>query len=196
MFLARLIGTKGLGLGAGVIGTALTYYATQQSTPVSAENEPQRAVAILRGEPGNEQVAGVVRFTQIKPDRVKIEADIKGLKKGLHGFHIHQWGDLTNGCTSAGPHYNPFKKNHGGPQDQDRHVGDMGNITVINDGENTKLVLEDTLIQLEGPYSVIGRAVVVHADEDDLGKGGFSDSKTTGHAGARVACGVIGKSNN
>jgi len=32
----------------------------------------------------------------------------------------------------------------------------------------------------------------VHADEDDLGRGGFPDSKTTGHAGARIACGVIG----
>lgn len=32
----------------------------------------------------------------------------------------------------------------------------------------------------------------VHADPDDLGKGGFEDSKTTGHAGGRLACGVIG----
>ena len=74
----------------------------------AAENEPQKAVAILRGEPGNEQVSGVVRFTQLSAsnicdvsfliitDRIKIEADIKGLKKGQHGFHIHQWGDLTN----------------------------------------------------------------------------------------------------
>lgn len=35
-------------------------------------------------------------------------------------------------------------------------------------------------------------ALQVHADEDDLGKGGFEDSKTTGHAGGRLACGVIG----
>ena len=42
------------------------------------------------------------------------------------------------------------------------------------------------LIQLSGATSIIGRAIVVHADEDDLGKGGKEDSKTTGHAGARV----------
>jgi len=44
---------------------------------------------------------------------------------------------------------------------------------------------------LTGEYSVIGRSCVCHADEDDLGRGGHSDSLTTGHAGARLACGVI-----
>ncbi len=39
---------------------------------------------------------------------------------------------------------------------------------------------------------MVGRAIVVHADEDDLGRGGFEDSKTTGHAGSRISCGVIG----
>jgi len=50
------------------------------------------------------------------------------------------------------------------------------------------------LIQLYGPNSIVGRATVIHADEDDLGRGKFEDSKTTGHAGARLACGVIGLS--
>ena len=48
------------------------------------------------------------------------------------------------------------------------------------------------MIKLFGDESVVGRSCVVHADKDDLGKGGFSDSLTTGHSGARVACGVIG----
>jgi Cu-Zn family superoxide dismutase len=46
-------------------------------------------------------------------------------------------------------------------------------------------------VKLSGPYSVIGRAVVVHADTDDYGQGGHSDSLATGHAGARLACCVI-----
>ena len=27
---------------------------------------------------------------------------IAGLKAGLHGFHIHEFGDTTNGCMSTG----------------------------------------------------------------------------------------------
>ena len=74
----------------------------------------------------------------------------------------------------------------------ERHVGDMGNIT--SDGKVAKIDYVDKVIQLAGPNTIIGRACVVHADTDDLGMGGFDDSKTTGHAGARLGCGVIGLS--
>ena len=52
--------------------------------------------------------------------------------------------------------------------------------------------ISDSMISLTGENSIIGRTVVVHADVDDLGKGGHELSKTTGNAGARSACGVIG----
>jgi len=103
-------------------------------------------------------------------------------------------GNLSNACVTAGAHYNPFGKEHGGPNDENRHVGDLGNVEVGDDG-TYKHEFTDNLIKLTGPYSVIGRSIVVHQDEDDLGRGGFSDSKTTGHAGARLACGIIGISN-
>ena len=38
-----------------------------------------------------------------------------------------------------------------------------------------------------------GRSLIIHADEDDLGKGGFPDSAITGHSGARMACAILGR---
>ena len=99
---------------------------------------------------------------------------------------------IHSALNSAGPHYNPFGKNHGAPEDEERHVGDLGNIEAGADGVSEGTIV-DRLIKLSGEYSVIGRSVMVHADVDDLGKGGHELSLTTGNAGARIACGEIFK---
>lgn len=111
----------------------------------------------------------------------------------MRGFHIHAFGDNTNGCTSAGPHFNPFGKEHGAPEDDNRHVGDLGNISTDANGV-AKGTKQDTLVKLIGANSIIGRSVVVHGGQDDLGRGGNAESKKTGNAGPRPACGVIGTS--
>jgi Cu-Zn family superoxide dismutase len=147
-----------------------------------------KAVCVLTGD----GCSGVVYFSQASESvPTKIEGRISGLTPGEHGFHIHVFGDLSSGCTSAGGHFNPFAKHHGAPGDEERHVGDLGNIEAKPDG-TCEFEMHDHLVKLIGPLSVIGRAVVVHADRDDLGKGGHELSLTTGNAGGRVACGVIG----
>ena len=73
-----------------------------------------------------------------------------------------------------------------------RHVGDLGNIEAGSDG--TAMVdIEDDVITLnaDSDNNVLGRAIVVHGEEDDLGICGDMGSITTGNAGARVACGLI-----
>ena len=53
----------------------------------------------------------------------------------------------------------------------------------------------DNLIKLRGTKAnIIGRSVVIHENKDDDGLGGFPDSLTTGHAGKRLCCAVIGYS--
>lgn len=147
------------------------------------------AVCVMKGD---SNVEGTIRFSQENPDGpTTLTGVITGLAPGSHGFHVHQFGDNTNGCTSAGPHFNPFGKEHGAPGDEIRHVGDLGNVEAGADGKAT-VTVQDKQVSLTGPFSVIGRTMVIHADIDDLGKGGHELSKTTGNAGARLACGVIG----
>ncbi|XP_077527554.1 superoxide dismutase [Cu-Zn]-like [Haemaphysalis longicornis] len=154
---------------------------------VTAQQNINDAVCVFQAG----SVSGYVRFHQELGTDVAVEGNITGLSQGKHGFHVHQNGDLTDGCTSAGGHYNPFNKNHGAPDAKERHVGDLGNIEADECG-SAVFTLTDPLLQLNGEYSIIGRSVVVHADEDDLGLGGHDDSLTTGHAGARIGCCVIG----
>ena len=142
---------------------------------------------------GGSGVNGLVKLTQEHGKQTKISAKITGLTPGEHGFHIHQFGNLTEGCKTAGPHFNPANCVHGGPTSEVRHVGDLGNVTAGEDGV-AEYEIEDPLVQLCGDNSVIGRSFVVHAGVDDLGLGGHELSSTTGNAGGRLACGVIGLS--
>ncbi|XP_046447100.1 superoxide dismutase [Cu-Zn]-like [Daphnia pulex] len=144
------------------------------------------AVCVLLGE----KVKGVLHFEQ-QGDILNITGEVTGLTPGDHGFHIHEFGDYTNGCMSAGPHFNPTASEHGSPFDEIRHVGDCGNLVADESGV-AKVNIKDCLMTLSGPFGIIGRTAVVHADRDDLGKGGHEQSKLTGNAGARVACGIVG----
>ncbi|GJP51394.1 hypothetical protein CLOM_g10548 [Closterium sp. NIES-68] len=161
-------------------------------SPAAASAAGINAVAVVTGSSG---VSGTVTFSQEGSGPTQVSASVAGLAPGLHGFHVHKLGDLSNGCMSTGPHFNPAGKTHGAPGDSERHAGDLGNLVADASGVAT-VSLTDLQIPLSGPNSVLGRAVVVHADADDLGKGGVELSKATGNAGGRVACGVIGLSAN
>lgn len=142
------------------------------------------------------KIKGTVDFYEIINDNsVIMHVNLKGLKKNsIHAIHIHEAGDLTDNCMGACSHFNPFNKNHGGIHSKERHVGDLGNINVDNNG-NVDFQITDHLIKLRGSKSnIIGRSVVIHEDEDDNGLGGFPDSLITGHAGKRLSCAVIGYS--
>jgi len=152
---------------------------------------PVSAVAVLDNGP----VKGTVRFVE-EGSKVKIILDLKGLNPSKkQGFHVHQFGDLTEGCASACAHFNPFDKPHGGPDSKDRHVGDLGNVVADKNGK-AKYSFYDSMIKLRGKCNVIGRMIVIHADEDDLGLGGNAESLKTGNAGKRLSCAVIGYAKN
>ncbi|XP_077293197.1 uncharacterized protein LOC143916142 isoform X2 [Arctopsyche grandis] len=136
---------------------------SQTKTNTNSELIERSAAVNLVGK----VVHGSVNFHQDdKNSPVHVTGTLQGLSPGLYGFHVHQDGDISKAdCMGTGAHFNPKKVSHGAPSDFIRHVGD---------------------------YSIIGRGLVVHERADDLGKGNKPDSLTTGSAGARVACGVIG----
>lgn len=144
----------------------------------------KKAVAIIYPTKNN-NVTGIIMFEQ-KSDGVLITADLKGLTPGLHGIHIHEFGNCAcDDGVCAGDHFNPYNSKHGGPDLLERHVGDLGNINADEYGDAYYSYL-DRYIVLNGSYSIIGRSVVIHADEDDL------VSQPIGNSGARIGVGVIG----
>jgi Cu-Zn family superoxide dismutase len=159
---------------------------------IMSNSKPITAIAVFNGP----TIKGTVKFTEdYNSGQVQIDVNLIGLKKNaLHGFHVHESGDLTDKCESMCAHFNPFKKNHGCPGKKERHVGDLGNLKTDAKG-NAQYSFYDDAIKLRGTKSnILGRGLIIHADPDDCGEGGMPDSLTTGHAGKRIACAIIGYS--
>jgi len=154
-------------------------------------NKPVYAIAVF-----NDSIKGTVKFTEdLNNNVVVIDLHLSGLKpNSLHGFHVHEAGDLSDKCTSMCAHFNPYGKTHGCPGMTERHVGDLGNIKTNSKGE-AKYSFYDDVIKLRGTKcNIIGRGLIIHEDEDDCGKGGNAESLKTGNSGKRIACAVIGYS--
>jgi len=149
----------------------------------SMKGEPPRASAGLAATKGNKTV-GEVTFEQVG-DKVRVVAQVINLKPNQeHGFHIHEVGDCSSGDgMSAKGHFNPFGKPHG--KGHERHAGDLPALKADAKGRAKLTVDLDIVTLTPGPASIIGRAVIVHADPDDYA------TQPTGNAGARLACGVI-----
>lgn len=146
--------------------------------------EPTKAIAVLKPTEGN-KVWGWVAFTK-DGDKIKVVGEIEGLTPGKHGFHVHEFGDCSaKDGASAGGHFNPQNSPHAAHDSAQRHVGDLGNLEAGADGK-ARVDLTDSMMKLDGPNSILGRGVIVHAQADDL------KSQPAGNAGGRQACAAIG----
>ena len=149
------------------------------------EEKAPTASATLEPRSGS-SVRGTVTFTQVG-DLVRVSGTVTGHTKGPKGFHIHAMGDCSaHDAMSAGGHFNPGNSKHGGPYDPVKHAGDLGNLNFSPAGEaKFSFVVGDISVSKDRPNGIIGRALMVHAQVDDL------KTDPTGNAGGRVACGVI-----
>ena len=154
-----------------------------------------QAVAVFR----TKEIEGDIVVSEHKRG-IKLVATFTKLPKGKHGFHIHRAGDLRGeGCQGLCEHYDLGHHEHGGPPDSNedsrghglplqRHTGDLGNIELTGDSCEYEYFLPNVHVR-----DLWGRSIIVHEDEDDLGKGPFEDSKITGHAGKRMGCAIFGR---
>jgi superoxide dismutase, Cu-Zn family len=164
-----------LGLSTLVLGCA--------SSSGSAKERSARA--ILEARSGS-SLAGTASFTETKGNGVHVVIDVTGVPPGTHAAHLHEKGDCSApDAASAGGHFNPGTAPHGAPDATRHHAGDFGNMTVGADGKG-HIELDTTLLTVApGPSSVLDRAVLVHAKEDDL------KTQPSGNAGGRIGCGVV-----
>jgi superoxide dismutase, Cu-Zn family len=141
------------------------------------------AIAVLHPLGGSE-VTGTVRFVDRGAEGLGVVAHVDGLPGGTHAFHVHVFGDCSSeDGRSAGPHFH-FA---GSSFDKDVKIitGNLGELTphAGGHGDATGVLSE---AHLHGPYSILGRAVIVHAKAND------PTATPDGAAGDRIACGVIG----
>ncbi len=119
---------------------------------------------------------------------VHITGDVGGLApNSTHGLHVHEKGDCSAAdAASAGPHFNPTGRAHGGPDSPAHHAGDLPNITAGGDGvAHVNLHVMGLTLGGAASSNILGRALVVHAQGDDYA------SQPAGNSGARIACGVV-----
>eukprot|EP00128_Syssomonas_multiformis_P013879 Colp12_sorted_trinity150504_noHs@32340 len=144
------------------------------------------AVCLLETNPA---IQGMVRFVQVSEDVCVVDGTADGLSPGLHGVHVHEYGDLSGGGDTCGGHYSVTGTRHGAPGESSCHEGDLGNMEVDTSGRGTLLVEARGL----KVWDIIGRSLCIKAEPDDLGRGSGADSSVTGGARTVVACGIIAR---
>lgn len=128
---------------------------------------------------------GTVHFQELGDGSVEVQVDLTGVPPGVHGFHVHEFGSCADNGNAAGGHFNPMSMPHAAPEAASHHAGDFGNVTAASNGEvHTRFVTRSITVS-EGARSAVGKAVILHANPDDL------VTQPTGNAGGRIACGVV-----
>lgn len=153
--------------------------------PISPSDVAGAARAMMRPTEGNE-TRGTVSFEPMRNGGLMVKASMTGLTPGPHGFHVHVYGDCSApDASSAGGHFDFLGTPSRAAAESDPITGNLGQLEAGPDGTATVAHLVQDA-NLWGPASIIGRAVVVHAQGND------PDSPPDGAAGPRIACGVIG----
>ena len=147
---------------------------------------PEKQAIATIGPASESSVIGTAVFTQ-NGDQITLTIEIQNASPGMHAVHIHEKGDCSSSDgKSAGGHWNPTGVAHGKWGEGEFHLGDIGNISVGEDGTGSiELTTDLWEIGTGSDVDVVSRGIIVHAGADDF------TSQPSGAAGARIGCGVI-----
>ena len=169
-----------------IAGIARAGKESAKKSPATQTMPAGKIVTTIEGRSGS-SLSGTAEFVA-HGDKMMITVSLKGAPSGLHAVHIHEKGDCSApDASSAGGHFNPGGHQHGSLDAPEHHAGDLGNITIGEDGTGSLMVHSGEL-SMAGPNSVKGRALIVHEKSDDF------VTQPTGNAGGRIGCGVISAS--
>ncbi len=168
------------------IPIALTSCERMQNQVTMPSTPSAKQASATIGPTSDNSVTGMAVFTQ-NGDQITLTIEIQNASPGIHAVHIHENGDCSApDGTSAGGHWNPTDVAHGKWGEGEFHLGDIGNITVGEDGTGSiELTTDLWEIGTGSDIDVVGKGIIVHADADDF------ISQPSGNAGARIGCGVI-----
>jgi len=183
-----------LTLGGGALALAQDATpATPEAAPVEEEAPPLKAQLTLTDIDGEPVGFAAIEETEGGVTVTVVNSEDSGLAPGEHGIHIHETGICDPSgdepFASAGGHFNPTGSSHGGADTDERHAGDLGNLTVNEDGTLVFEVTVEGVSFEEGVENSLadgdGSALLIHADPDDL------ETDPNGESGGRIASGII-----
>jgi Cu-Zn family superoxide dismutase len=165
---------------------ALAAIAMTSAAAHAQQSQPRGETVKVHFVDAKNQPVGEAALIQT-PHGVLVEATLKGLSPGEHGFHFHEHGRCEPPFESAGGHFNPAHKQHGFEAVKGPHAGDLPNLVVPASGEVKVELLAPGLTLARGGSESLARgaSLVVHAGPDDY------TTDPAGNSGARIACAVV-----
>lgn len=127
----------------------------------------------------NNGISGTIHLNQSSRDQpLEMFFTLRGFEPfSIHAIHVHEYGDLTDGCKSLGGHFNPT--GHAHYHSQMGHAGDLFNNFKTDHKGNFIYFYKTNRLSLTGRNSIIGRSIVIHKFMDDLGLRGILDDNGT-----------------
>ncbi len=169
-----------------LVGVSIVLVSCDAKQKKGTSSTPSKQATATIGSASGSEVTGTAVFKQ-SGDTITLTVEIQHAAPGVHAVHIHESGDCSSpDGKSAGGHWNPTDVPHGKWGEGEFHLGDIGNMTVGEDGTaKIELTTDQWEMGTGSIRDIVGKGVIVHAGADDF------TSQPSGAAGARIGCGGI-----